>query len=305
MKSVVVATATPRGPAPRARGPRAARAAAPPAADVVSSLEAALAAPPAPSRAPTAPMVAGDGFESTPGQVAVVATAGALLATLFGAAASDAATPTDAAALVAAVVAGYYAADFGTAVYHWSVDNYGSASTPIVGGQIEAFQGHHLKPWTITQRQFANNVHKIFAPSIPVTLLGLALAPLTPGWADAFGATVVGLACMSQQFHAWAHAKKSDLPPLVLAAQDAGLLISRKAHGAHHRAPFEGNYAIVSGAWNAALDAGGDASFFRTLERAVAAATGVEPRCWHDPEDYDFFPPEEVWEEEAAAVVEA
>lgn len=61
----------------------------------------------------------------------------------------------------------------------------------------------------------------------------------------------------------------------------------------------------MSGAWNAALDAGGDASFFRTLERAVAAATGVEPRCWHDPEDYDFFPPEEVWEEEAAAVVEA
>ena len=78
------------------------------------------------------------------------------------------------------------------------------------------------------------------------------------------------------------------------AAQDAGLLISRKAHGAHHRAPFEGNYAIVSGVWNEVLDAGGDDSFFRTVERAVASATGVEPRCWHDPEDYDFFPPEEV-----------
>ena len=58
-------------------------------------------------------------------------------------------------------------ADFGTGVYHWSVDNYGSGATPIVGDQIAAFQGHHQRPWTITQRQFANNLHKVFAfPSV-------------------------------------------------------------------------------------------------------------------------------------------
>jgi hypothetical protein len=37
----------------------------------------------------------------------------------------------------------YLLSDFLTAVYHWSVDNYGDGSTPIVGGQIAAFQGHH------------------------------------------------------------------------------------------------------------------------------------------------------------------
>ena len=52
-------------------------------------------------------------------------------------------------------------ADFGTGVYHWSVDNYGSGATPVVGDQIAAFQGHHQRPWTITQRQFANNLHKV------------------------------------------------------------------------------------------------------------------------------------------------
>ncbi len=36
--------------------------------------------------------------------------------------------------------------------------------------------------------------------------------------------------------------------------QDAGVLVSRRAHGAHHRAPFEGNYCIVSGIWNPVLD---------------------------------------------------
>lgn len=63
--------------------------------------------------------------------------------------------------------------------------------------------------------------------------------------------------------------------------------MSRKAHGAHHKAPFEGNYCIVSGAWNPILDAGGDKSFFRRLERLVHAKTGVEPRCWHEP-DYSW-----------------
>jgi hypothetical protein len=42
--------------------------------------------------------------------------------------------------------------------------------------------------------------------------------------------------------------------------QEAGLLIGRKAHGAHHRAPFEGNYCIVSGWWNDTLDG---SQFFR------------------------------------------
>ena len=47
------------------------------------------------------------------------------------------------ASVAAALGASYLLSDFLTAVYHWSVDNYGDGSTPIVGGQIAAFQGHH------------------------------------------------------------------------------------------------------------------------------------------------------------------
>jgi hypothetical protein len=46
-------------------------------------------------------------------------------------------------------------------IYHWGVDNYGDGSTPVVGSQIAAFQGHHQKPWTITEREFCNNVYKV------------------------------------------------------------------------------------------------------------------------------------------------
>jgi len=41
------------------------------------------------------------------------------------------------------------------------VDNYGDGSTPIVGAQIAAFQGHHQRPWTITEREFCNNLYKV------------------------------------------------------------------------------------------------------------------------------------------------
>lgn len=48
--------------------------------------------------------------------------------------------------------------------------------------------------------------------------------------------------------------------------QDAGVLVGRRMHGAHHRAPFEANYAIVSGWWNPILDKAG---FFRKLEKFI------------------------------------
>lgn len=34
---------------------------------------------------------------------------------------------------------GYEFADFGSGVYHWSLDNYGSEKTPVFGKQIEGF----------------------------------------------------------------------------------------------------------------------------------------------------------------------
>jgi hypothetical protein len=55
--------------------------------------------------------------------------------------------PGDSASIVAAVAAAYVLSDFGTGIYHWSVDNYGDGTTPLFGRQIAAFQGHHQRPW--------------------------------------------------------------------------------------------------------------------------------------------------------------
>jgi ubiquitin-conjugating enzyme E2 variant len=213
----------------------------------------------------------------------------ALIALLGAEGISEVSSAGEALAGVAAFGFAYYLSDFLTGIYHWSVDNYGDGSTPIVGDQIAAFQGHHQRPWTITEREFCNNLHKVFKPAAPFTLVCLLASPWTPSWLDIGLATATFLTCMSQQTHAWAHMTPSQLPIVVKKLQDAGILVSRKAHGAHHKAPFEGNYCIVSGVWNPLLDAGGDEqkSFFRRLEHFVKARTGVEPRCWHEP-DYSW-----------------
>uniref|UniRef100_A0A6N2MPB3 Lipid desaturase domain-containing protein n=1 Tax=Salix viminalis TaxID=40686 RepID=A0A6N2MPB3_SALVM len=143
---------------------------------------------------------------------------------------------------------GFILADLGSGIYHWGIDNYGDGSTPVFGNQIEAFQGHHKWPWTITRRQFANNLH--------------ALAR-----AVAFVVLPIDLACDDPVMNAFAGVM-------------AGLLVSRSQHAAHHREPYNSNYCIVSGVWNEFLDKN---KFFEAMEMALYFKLGVRPRSWSEP----------------------
>ncbi len=115
-------------------------------------------------------VVEGDSLETTPQQVGIVS------ATFVGHAlfAANAVhtfhsqthenMEISVAASIATIVASWIAADFGSGVFHWSVDNYGNGRTPVMGNIIAAFQGHHSAPWTITYRGFCNNVWKLCIP---------------------------------------------------------------------------------------------------------------------------------------------
>ena len=174
-------------------------------------------------------------------------------------------------------VAAWILSDLGTGIYHWGVDNYGDASTPIFGSQIDAFQGHHQRPWTITKREFANNIHALARPA------GIFLAPflLLPSnsLGDSFLALFLGLVVMSQQIHAFAHMKKSQLPESIIALQDSGVLLSRKMHGTHHKPPYDINYCIVSGLWNPLLN---ETEAFKRAERSIFSKWKVAPRAWSE-----------------------
>ncbi|KAK9072278.1 hypothetical protein SSX86_008711 [Deinandra increscens subsp. villosa] len=174
---------------------------------------------------------------------------------------------------------GYLFADLGSGVYHWGIDNYGDASTPVFGTQIDAFQGHHKWPWTITKRQFANNLHAL-ARVVTYAVLPIDLLCHDQPVVMAFVGMASGCIMFSQQFHAWAHGTKSKLPPVVVALQDTGVLVSRSQHADHHRPPYNGNYCIVSGVWNRLLD---ELRVFEALEMILFFKLGLRPRSWSEP----------------------
>lgn len=95
-------------------------------------------------------------------------------------------------------------------------------SSPVHPPLARIAQGHHQRPWTITKREFCNNVHQVFKPATYPAGLFLLLSPLTPLWWNAFISPFIFLVCMSQQFHAWSHMKKSELPDFVLQLQVRG-----------------------------------------------------------------------------------
>jgi len=182
-----------------------------------------------------------------------------------------------AAQTLALTISSWILADFGSGVLHWSVDNYGNGRTPIMGGIIAAFQGHHSAPWTITQRGFCNNVYKLCIPFGPVTMAAVSQLdghnPFITYFLTVFCALEIG----SQEFHKWSHQLPSETPQWVNWLQKVNLTIGRKPHAQHHLAPYDGNYCIVSGLCNPILDESG---FFRRLEHVVYQLNGVESNAW-------------------------
>ncbi|CAL1354278.1 unnamed protein product [Linum trigynum] len=170
---------------------------------------------------------------------------------------------------------GYVLADLGSGLYHWAIDNYGDKTTPVLGAQLEAAQGHHRWPWTITRRQCANNVHAL-ARAVALSVLPLSVMCNNPAVLGFLG-TFAGCVMFCQQCHAWAHGTRSRLPPVVAALQDAGVLLSRVRHQGHHRPPYNSNYCIVSGMWNGVLD---ENKVFEVLEKVVYVKLGVKPKSW-------------------------
>ena len=123
------------------------------------------------------PLVAGDILESTDQQRGIVVGSYVALAALFvkGCLLLPPMSAAVMVQVVLAIVIGYEFADIGSGVYHWSMDNYGSKNTPVFGTQIEAFQGHHELPWTITYRQVCNNIYKICQATAPFCVGGILL----------------------------------------------------------------------------------------------------------------------------------
>ncbi|XP_060189388.1 fatty acid desaturase 4, chloroplastic-like [Lycium barbarum] len=179
--------------------------------------------------------------------------------------------------LIAGLI-GYVVSDLVAGIFHWAVDNYGSAKTPIFGRLIDAFQGHHKWPRSTTRNQFAKNLHEL-ARGVTLSVLPINLLCNNP-MILAFVGVLSGCLMFSLQIHSWAHGTKSEVPSIVLALQDARILLSRSNHAAHHCPPYNKSYCTVSGLWNQYLDR---YKVFELLEINFFFKFGVRPRSWDEP----------------------
>lgn len=182
---------------------------------------------------------------------------------------------------VTTAIIAFAVADLVSGIYHFFLDNYGSRETPVFGAQIVAFQGHHQFPWTITHRDWCNNVYKSCAMSLlPLTLVAACgETDASTDWLSInlrlFGVVFLLSVAFAQEFHKWSHMIRP--PPAVRFLQRSGWLISQREHGQHHQSPYHEKYCIVSGWCNRLLD---ETHFFRHLEYLVWRLTGAEPLTW-------------------------
>lgn len=180
-------------------------------------------------------------------------------------------TPTQAIAVVAVVVAGYFVADFISGFFHWAGDTLGSEATPFLGAHfVKPFRFHHVDQKDITRHDFIEtNGNNCIISVLPMVLVAI-LMRRTPGLSFYGGALMFSVSLFTfgtNQFHKWAHMDPALLSPAVRVFQRAGLILSPEHHVTHHTAPFSTYYCITHGMLNPLL---ARAQFFRRTERLVA-----------------------------------
>ena len=164
------------------------------------------------------------------------------------------------------VLTAWLAADFFSGLFHWLEDRYGVEDWPIIGPIVVAPNVlHHSQPTAFLRQSFIGRNWTTIVPS--VLLAALAWMAGLNWLALAFGFTAA-----ANEVHAWAH-QRCSRP--IRALQLLGILQSQEQHAAHHRAPFDRNYCVVTDWLNPVLSAVG---FWPAVESLVRALTGVAPR---------------------------
>lgn len=141
------------------------------------------------------------------------------------------------------ILLGWYLADLITGIYHYFVDNYGSAKTPIFGSQIEEFQIHHHNPKAFLSYSWWESLKLPLLGSTPLFLLAI----FNPYF---FLPLAIGIA-ICQLTHKWSH--ESNPPTIIKCLQKMKIILSPEDHDLHHTT-FDSHYCIVSGWANPLLD---------------------------------------------------
>ncbi|KAG8365079.1 hypothetical protein BUALT_Bualt18G0066900 [Buddleja alternifolia] len=209
----------------------------------------------------------------------LISLAKSLIITISGAGTSTT-TPLTWLRLTFAALLGYVLADLGSGIYHWAMENYGSPETPVVGFIVKSFLDHHRHPLEHNKCDIASLLYRVAtvatAVVMPVNMFSNDPVLL---W---FVGVLWGFGIFNVKIHVWAHTPRRNLPPLVAALQDAGIILRWSQHGAHHLPPYNSNYCAVSGICDRVLL--DKYKVFTAVEVVLFRVTSVRPRSWAEPD---------------------
>ena len=179
--------------------------------------------------------------------------------------------------LVPAAIVGFLAADVASGVVHFWCDHVGSVDTPIVGPVfVKHFLIHHDRSDDIVNHDFIETNGNNFMASavllLPAYVLWWWLGSIDNVLLFAGYLSMCCFLAVTNQSHKWAH--QQACPTLVRWLQRSGVLLSKEAHGRHHRAPFDRDFCITSGAMNPLLDRLGLFTALARLFRAFGSNRG-------------------------------
>jgi plasmanylethanolamine desaturase len=139
--------------------------------------------------------------------------------------------------------------DFLTGLFHFIIDQYLTAHTPIIGRLVvETNNVHHRHPREILKHSYLKLTYMSWLAGVFIILGLKSLGYFS--WA--FTAVIV-YGAHANVIHLWAHRTRRENGPLISFLQDSRLIQSRRHHGWHHRAPFDTHYCILTNFLNPVL----------------------------------------------------
>ena len=163
-------------------------------------------------------------------------------------------------------VCGVLAADFVAGLVHFSMDNYGSRSTPLVGGEIGANRRHHIEPRLFLRNSWWKNARS----TLPIILF-IAAIFYACDMINIFSITFLIVGWNANEVHKWSHQSQKERPKLATFLQKWSVLQSPKEHNKHHSGEKNSNFCTITPFMNPLLESIG---FWRKLEFVIYFLTG-------------------------------
>lgn len=171
--------------------------------------------------------------------------------------------------LILGSVLGHLSLDAITLLVHWTLDNYFSERTPVIGDIVFYFREHHDLPMAMFQRGYVENNFENALIGLGFEVLGLGIHP------GPVGSMLLGFGSIGSAYitliHKWAHLESPG--PLARLLQRALVIVSTEHHAVHHRGAGR-HYGLAAGWVDGLFDR---FKVLELLELAVLKATGVRP----------------------------